>query len=305
MNQKTVGIYGFGTMGVGIASVVLEHGYTVVAYDTNKDALRKGQERINRYLGKLCTQKEKTWLENRSPENEVAVVRIREIFTELGSRLTTISVPDFSGCFIIIECVFEKKEIKQSVFWGLGGNETVRQNTILASNTSSIPIHYLANVSTRPSNVIGVHFSNPPTHVRGVEVIPTKQTSSETLIETLGFLESINQKPYVIDKDSAGFVGNRILAAQFMEACRIYEEGVAGEKTIQGIATDHLAFPFGPLWIADFIGLDVFLGILETLTEELPGGKRFIPPAMLRKLVTEGKLGRKTGQGFYSYPKKS
>lgn len=305
MEQKKVGIYGFGTMGVGIACVVLEHGYDVVAYDTDENALRKGRERINRYLGKLCTQKEKTWLENRSQENETAVVRIREIFTEIDSHLTTVSTPDFSGCFIVIECVFENKELKQNVFWELGGNETVRQNAILASNTSSIPIHYLANISTRPSNVIGLHFSNPPTHVRGVEVIPARHTSVLVVAQTMEFAKSIGQEPFVVNKDSAGFVGNRLLGSLVCEGCRLLEEGTATPEDIDGIAKKHLNLPYGPLEVADLIGLDVFMHFLEIMAEELPGGERFTPPALLQNLVAKGNLGRKIGKGFYTYPKKS
>ena len=308
MEQKKVGIYGFGTMGVGIAcalidySVQAEHksgardnGYKIFAYDENEEALLRGRERIKKYITKRLFGK-LTPTDNNLSACEAITENILSDYLVLQKK------QQFTDCFLVIECVPEDKALKQEVFRKL--SREVGPSVIIASNTSSIPIHYMAEVSEHPERVIGIHFSNPPTHVKGIEIIPSVWTFKKTIDEAIAFLKNIGQEIFLVEKDTAGFVGNRLLGSFGIEGCRLLEEGIASREAIDGIAKKHLNLSYGPLEVMDLIGLDVFMHFLEIMVKELPGGERFTPPAMLKKLVAEGKLGKKTRQGFYSYPKK-
>ena len=278
---QTVGIIGAGAMGTGIAQVFLGAGCEVALYDASAEAVKQGIPRIRKGLEKWAAK-------GQIADAEAAAKQLR-----LAPNLM-----EMRSCQWVIEAVIEDRDVKAEVFRSLG--RLCREDTILATNTSSLSITWLGAEAGAPERTLGMHFFNPPTVMRLVEVVPGLRTSPEVVTATHRLLERLGKVP-VLSRDRPGFIANRIVAPMLNEAIGMLEQGVGTAADIDQVLRLGMNHPMGPLELADFIGLDVLLAILEVLYEEL-GDHKFKPCPLLRKHVEAGWLGRKTGRGFYDYP---
>ncbi|HEX3558613.1 MAG TPA: 3-hydroxybutyryl-CoA dehydrogenase [Pyrinomonadaceae bacterium] len=279
---ETIGVVGAGTMGNGIAQVAARAGYSVVMRDISAEFLRRGVEAIERSLQRDVDKERLTDEEKRAVAGRIGTT------TELG---------ELAGASFVVEAVTENLEAKRELFRAL--DEVVGRDAILASNTSSISITKLGAATRRPDKVIGMHFMNPVPVMKLVEVIRGIATSDETWARTRELAERLG-KTVLECNDSPGFVSNRVLMPMINEAVFALHEGVATRESIDGIMRLGMNHPMGPLTLADFIGLDVCLAILNVLHTEL-GDPKYRPCPLLRKYVDAGWLGRKSGRGFYEY----
>ena len=284
MEIKKVGVVGCGLMGRGIAQVCAQSGYHVVVSEINDALLNKGMASIDRFLTK-SVEKEKI----SQHDKDSALSRIKG----------TTNTKDFSDCDLIIEAIIENMDLKKKVFAEL--DKICPQYTVLATNTSVLSIIDIATATTRPDKVLGLHFFNPAPVMKLVEVIKTIATSEDTLGIGIEFVKSLG-KTAVIAQDTPGFIVNRLLEPFLFNAIRMLEAGVATRDDIDAAVTLGLNHPVGPLRLLDFIGLDtVYFGAID-MYEEFKE-PQYAPPILLRKMVTAGWLGRKTGKGFYDYDK--
>ena len=218
---------------------------------------------------------------------------------ETLSRIqTTTDMASLREADIVIEAVFENLDLKKEVFARL--DEIVPDDVILATNTSSMSITEIASATKRPDRVAGMHFFNPAQMMKLVEVVRGYSTSDETVAELMEFAKSLGKEPIEVKKDTPGFIVNRIMIPQFIEAIRLLEEGVASAEDIDKAVTLGLNYPMGPFTLQDYAGVDVGLYVMEYMKEEL-NDDRFAPPLLLKQLVRAGRLGKKTGAGFYDY----
>jgi len=280
--MKKIGVIGAGTMGSGIAHVSALSGFDVTLVDIEQNLLEHSLTSIKKGL-KRQVDKGKIYQE----EMNATLVRIQTI-TEMKS---------LSSEDIVIEAATENKEVKISIFSEL--DTFCPEKTILASNTSSISISLIASATNRPEKVIGMHFMNPVPIMKLVEIIRGKLTSDETTEKVKNLVEVLNKIP-VECNDSSGFVSNRILMPMINEAVCCLADGVATAEAIDKIMTLGMAHPMGPLTLADLIGLDICLAIMKVLHRDM-GDNKYRPCPLLEEMVSAGNLGRKTGQGFYSY----
>lgn len=282
MNIETVMVIGAGQMGAGIAQVFAASGYQVSLYDVDQKNTQKGIEGIDKRLKK---QVEKGSLS--AKEYEGIMERLH-----LANEITAAQKAD-----LIVEAVVEKMEVKQAIFAEL--DSLAPSHTILATNTSSLPITEIAAVTTRPEKVIGMHFMNPVPVMKLVEIIRGLATADEVYQAVYETTKKLNKTPVEVH-DFPGFVSNRILMPMINEAVFTLYEGVANEEDIDQVMKLGMNHPMGPLTLADFIGLDTCLFIMETLHKGFGDGK-YRPCPLLRKYVKAGWLGRKTGKGFFTY----
>jgi 3-hydroxybutyryl-CoA dehydrogenase len=269
-------VVGAGQMGGGIAQVVAASGRHVSLYDAAPGAAERALETMRKSLAKLAEKG------GADPDEALARVTI---------------VDDLVPAALMIEAVVEDADTKGDVF--RRADLTLAPAAIFASNTSSIPISSLATATNRPDKVIGMHFFNPVPVLKLVEVVRGRETSDETAEAITGFAEELGKTPAVAN-DFPGFVSNRILMPYINEAVQAFEDGVAEVEAIDTIAKLGFAHPLGPLALADLIGLDTCVAIMKVLQTGLNDDK-YAPAALLENYVEQGKLGRKTGQGFYIY----
>ncbi|HJM17469.1 MAG TPA: 3-hydroxybutyryl-CoA dehydrogenase [Candidatus Poseidoniia archaeon] len=279
---EKVGVIGAGQMGAGIGQVCAAIGKTVILCDIKHEFLDNGIATINKNL-KRSVSKER--------------ISEKEMNQTLENIDTTIELKNLHDCDIIIEAIVENVDIKKKLFSDLGNN--CKQDTILASNTSSIPIGILAKASGRPTKVVGMHFMNPVPVMKLVEVIRAKSTNDNTFDTTFKLAEDLNKIPVLVN-DFPGFVSNRILLPMLNEAMFCVMEGVAEPEAIDTVMKLGMSHPMGPLTLADFIGLDTCLAIMEVLHRDFDDDK-YRPCPLLKEMVAQGKLGKKSGEGFYKY----
>ncbi len=281
MEIKKIGIVGAGTMGSGIAQVSAASGIEVILHDLNNEILEKALLSMGKSLDKLI-EKGKV-----QEGKETIISRIR----------TTSKMEDFSEADLVVEAVFECFDVKREVFEKL--DLICKPEAILATNTSSISITKIASVTKRPNKVIGMHFMNPVPLMPLVEIIRGLATDDEAFNTVKEISEKMGKVP-VEAKDSPGFISNRILMPMINEAIYALMEGVGTAEAIDTVMKLGMNHPMGPLTLADFIGLDVCLDIMEVLYEGF-GDPKYRPCPLLRKMVDAGYLGRKSGRGFYEY----
>ena len=280
MEISKVGVVGAGTMGNGIAQVFASSGFDVVMRDVGQAQLDRGMSAIQKSLGKFV---EKGKLSQEDSE------------TALDRITTTTELSDMRHCGLVVEAIFENFDAKAATFKELDG--LVGSDAILASNTSSIDITRLAAVTGRHERFIGMHFFNPVPLMSLVEIIRGLATSNETYAAVRDLSTSLGKTPVEV-RDYPGFVSNRVLMPMINEAIFALFEGVASKEDIDTVMKLGMNHPMGPLQLTDFIGLDTCLAIMEVLHHGL-GDDKYRPCPLLRKMVTAGLLGKKSGQGFY------
>ena len=282
MEVKNIGVIGAGQMGAGIAQVCAAISKKVILCDIKQEFVDNGLKTINRNLGRSVTKER---------------IDQEDMDMTLANIQTTLELSDLSECDIVIEAIVENVDIKKILFQDLG--KSCKDETILASNTSSIPIGILAEVSGRPKLVVGMHFMNPVPVMKLVEVIRAKSTNDSTFDATFKLAEDLNKVPVLVN-DFPGFVSNRILLPMLNEAMFCVMEGVAEPEVVDTVMKLGMSHPMGPLTLADFIGLDTCLAIMEVLHRDLDDDK-YRPCPLLIEMVKNGKLGKKSGEGFYKY----
>ncbi|AXK18963.1 MULTISPECIES: 3-hydroxyacyl-CoA dehydrogenase family protein [Bacillus] len=283
MAIQTIGIVGAGSMGSGIANLAALHGFTVILHDIEERYLDNAMQRMNGFMTKSVTRGKMT-----EEDKEKALGRI---------RLTT-TIEDMKDADVVIEAVLEKLDLKREVFAAL--DRIVPEGVILATNTSSMSITEIASATNRPERVAGMHFFNPAQLMKLVEVVRGYKTSDETVEELKALSKKLSKEPVEVKKDSPGFIVNRIMIPQFIEAIKLLEDGVASAEDIDKAVTLGLNYPMGPFTLQDFAGVDIGYHVMEYFKEEL-NNDQYAPPLLLKQLVRAGRHGKKSGAGFYDY----
>ncbi|MBN2083478.1 3-hydroxyacyl-CoA dehydrogenase family protein [bacterium] len=286
---KRLGVIGFGTMGSEIALLGACAGMDVTAYDAFPEMFDTNLPRLGKVLRVL----------GRDPKFFAAEAIAEDAGREavLGRLATTAELADLGGCEVVIEAAPENIELKYKLFGQL--SELLAEDALVASNTSSISITEVAAAINNPARFVGMHFFNPPSAMKLVEVIPGLGTSEETIAATLALAKELGKKPIRV-KETPGFVVNRVLLAMMNEAITLYEEGVASIEDIDEAMKLGAGMPLGPFKLADLVGLDTIHHASEVIYKEL-GRDKFRPPFALTQHVRAGRLGRKTRRGFYRY----
>ena len=282
MEIKQVGVVGCGQMGGGITQVCAQSGYPVIVSEINEELLNKGLTSINSSLTKAVAKERIT-----QQDKESTLARIKG----------TTDMKDFSNCDLVIEAAIENLDLKKRIFVEL--DKICPKPAILATNTSCLSIIDIAMATTRPDKVLGLHFFNPPPAMKLLEIVKTVTTNDETLEIGKNFGKSVG-KTIIVAKDAPGFIVNRLMVPQILNAIRMLEAGVATKEDIDTGVTLGLNHPLGPLGLADFVGLDTLYFIANSIYDEFKD-PQFASPILLKKMVTAGWLGRKTGKGFYEY----
>lgn len=279
---RKVGVVGIGIMGSGIVEVCAKAGCEVVAVEADEEALKRGRARYETSLAKAVERGKLTEAER----------------DEVLARITpSTSLDDLADADLVVEAVIEQLEEKLEIFRRL--DEIVRDDVVLASNTSSLPIVRLAKATNRADRVIGMHFFNPVPVLPLLEIVRALTTSDETVALARGMGERLGKK-VVVSKDRAGFIVNMLLIPYLNGAARMYEEGFATKEDIDTAIQLGLSHPMGPLTLLDFIGIDTAVFVAEVLFEEFRD-PLYAPPPILKRMADAGYLGRKSGKGFYDY----
>ena len=280
---RKLAVIGAGLMGSGIAQVSAQAGWDVVLRDVTDEALTRGTDGIKASYDKFVA---KGKLEAKDAE------------AALGRITTTTDLDACADADVVVEAVFEKLEVKHEIFRTL--DKLVREDAVLASNTSDIPINKIAAVSERPERVVGTHFFSPVPMMQLCELVRGYKTSDETLARAREFAESVGKTCIVVNRDVAGFVTTRLISALVVEAVSLYESGVATAEDIDTACRLGFGHTMGPLATTDLTGVDILLHAAGNIYTESQDEK-FAPPEIMRRMVDAGDLGRKSGQGFYTY----
>jgi 3-hydroxybutyryl-CoA dehydrogenase len=284
MKIQKVGVLGCGLMGSGIAEICARSGYQTVVREVSESLLEKGVGRIRRSMDR-AVEKGKLAAEDRD--------------AAAGRLSGTVDLADLAGCDLVCEAIVENLDEKKKTFGAL--DEKVKEGALFASNTSSLTITQIAMATSRPERFVGLHFFNPVPVMKLVEVVRTLLTSDETFDAAFEFCRSLGKEP-VACKDNSGFIVNRLLVPYLLDAVRAYEEGVGSLEDIDKSMQLGTGYPMGPFTLLDFVGLDTTYFIAEIMFDEYRE-KRFAPPPLLKQMVQAGRLGRKSGRGFYDYSK--
>ncbi|MEU9062616.1 3-hydroxyacyl-CoA dehydrogenase family protein [Streptomyces sp. NPDC048430] len=280
---RKLAVIGAGLMGSGIAQVSAQAGWDVVLRDVTDEALARGRGGIETSYGKFVAKGKLD-----EADAEAALARIT----------TTTDLDAVADADVVVEAVFEKLEVKHEIFRTL--DKVVREDAVLASNTSAIPITKIAAVTERPERVVGVHFFSPVPMMQLCELVRGYKTSDETLATAREFAESVGKTCIVVNRDVAGFVTTRLISALVVEAAKLYESGVASAEDIDTACKLGFGHAMGPLATADMTGVDILLHATGNIYTESQDEK-FAAPELMRRMVDAGDIGRKSGQGFYTY----
>ncbi|MFF5717649.1 3-hydroxyacyl-CoA dehydrogenase family protein [Streptomyces buecherae] len=280
---KKLAVIGAGLMGSGIAQVSAQAGWDVVLRDVTDAALARGKDGIEASYAKFVSKGKLT-----AEDAEQALARVT----------TTTDLDAAADADIVVEAVFEKIEVKREIFATLDG--LVGDETILASNTSAIPITKIASATSRPERVVGTHFFSPVPLMALCELVRGYKTSDETLATARAFAEGIGKTCVVVNRDVAGFVTTRLISALVVEAAKLYESGVASAEDIDIACKLGFGHAMGPLATADLTGVDILLHATDNIYTESQDEK-FAPPEIMRRMVDAGDIGRKSGRGFYPH----
>ncbi|WP_413801473.1 3-hydroxyacyl-CoA dehydrogenase family protein [Streptomyces iranensis] len=280
---KKLAVIGAGLMGSGIAQVSAQAGWDVVLRDVTDEALRRGTDTIRASYDKFVSK---------------GKLGAEEAERALGRITTTTDLGAAADADVVVEAVFEKIEVKREIFGTL--DELVKDDTILASNTSAIPITKIAAATRRPERVVGTHFFSPVPMMGLCELVRGHKTSDETLAAAREFAEGVGKTCIVVNRDVAGFVTTRLISALVVEAAKLYESGVATAEDIDTACKLGFGHAMGPLATADLTGVDILLHATDNIYTESQDEK-FAPPEIMRRMVDAGDIGRKSGEGFYRY----
>jgi 3-hydroxybutyryl-CoA dehydrogenase len=286
MEIKTIGVLGAGVMGNGIAQVAAQAGYNVILRDIEDRFVEGGIKNIDKFLAKSVEKGKMT------PEQKSTV---------MGKIKGTSKMDDLKDVDFIVEVIIEVMDVKKKVFAEL--DELTRKDVILSSNTSSMSITEIATATKRPDKVVGMHFFNPVPLMRLVEIVRGYSTSNETVAITADLTKKLGKESVEVKVDVPAFIVNRLMIPHFIEAMKLLEQGVATKEDIDKAAKLGLNYPMGPFELMDLTGLDINLHVNEYLRKELPQELKWQSSLELRALVKSGRLGRKTGAGWYDYSK--
>lgn len=282
MSIRTIGVVGAGAMGTGIAHVAAMAGYDVVLRDIEQSFVDNSLQRMDKFMARSVEKGKMT-----EEERQQALGRIKK----------TVLLEDLADVDFVIEAVLEKMDLKKEVFQSL--EKICRPEVVLATNTSSMSITAIASSTAKPDKVCGMHFFNPAQLMRLVEVIRGLRTSDETVAAARGLAEAFGKKTIEVKKDSPGFVVNRVMIPQFIEAARLLQEGVASVEDIDTAVKLGLNYPMGPFELMDYTGIDIGYLVMEYFADEFRNNQ-YAAPQIIKQMVRAGKLGKKTGGGFYS-----
>ncbi|HSH25326.1 MAG TPA: 3-hydroxyacyl-CoA dehydrogenase family protein [Massilibacterium sp.] len=285
MNILKIGVVGSGTMGGGIAHLAALSGFQVIVCDIEQTFLDNALQRMQSFMDKSIAKGRMT------AEEKEAV---------LGRITCTTNLEEMKEADIVIEAIIEDLEAKKELFTQL--DRIVPENTILATNTSSMSITVIAEATNRQERVAGLHFFNPPQIMKLVEVVRGYKTSDDTVQKLMELSRQLGKEPIEVKKDTPGFIVNRVMIPQFIEAIRLVEEGVASYEDVDKAVKLGLNYPMGPFELQDFAGVDIGLFVMDYFYEEFKDD-RFAAPMSIRQIVRAGRLGKKTGAGFYDYNK--
>ncbi|MGI8384276.1 3-hydroxyacyl-CoA dehydrogenase family protein [Robertmurraya sp. P23] len=283
MTTQTIGVVGAGSMGTGIANLAAINGFNVVLRDIEERFLENALNRMSKFMDKSVSRGKLT-----EEQKQEALSRIQ----------TTTQLEDLKDVDIVIEAVIEDLTLKKEVFSSL--DQIVREGVIIATNTSSMSITEIASATTRPERVAGMHFFNPAQIMKLVEVVRGYKTSDETVEELKALSIKLAKEPVEVKKDSPGFIVNRIMLPQFIEAIKLVQEGVASYEDIDKAVKLGLNYPMGPFELQDFAGVDIGYHVMEYFKKEF-NNNFYAPPLLLKEIIRAGRYGKKTGAGFYDY----
>jgi 3-hydroxybutyryl-CoA dehydrogenase len=283
---KTIGVVGAGTMGSGIAQVAAQAGFDVIMTDIEDKFVQNGLKNIDKFLAKSVEKGKMT-----------ADVKAQI----MGKIKGTAKIEDMKDADYIVEVVFEDMEVKKKTFKQL--DEITRKDVILTSNTSSMSITEIAKATTRPDKVLGMHFFNPVPLMRLVEVIRGYYTNDESVAVSLDLARKFGKEPIEVKTDIAGFVVNRLMVPHLVEAICLLQEGVASKEDIDKAAKLGLNYPMGPFELMDLTGVDILLNVVNYFYQEHNKELKWVAPRVLKDTIKAGRLGRKTGVGWYDYNK--